>query len=302
MQPASFVLALGLAMGASTIALAQGPVPAAGEVKLALPGGVTYIGTVTNGVPDGKGYFKDADGTQYEGEVRMGQRTGMAEALFANGNRYKGEWKDGKPDGNGTMTYMLGGSYEGRWKQGMRDGRGTMTFAGSGRRAEVGFMDGERIDVTLPALEPDAKKEKYALRDANAPVGSLFARKISTSAIPLNAGWERLTPTQQRLVRDRYPALDEADEPPYPVTGPQAFYVKLAELGGKYQINEDLRIYVLVGADGKVGSVTTIGIEDPEARRLAGVLAGLVKYKPARCGGQPCQMMVPFDLRMSVQY
>jgi hypothetical protein len=301
-QAAAVLFALGLAWGTSTIALAQGPAPAAGEVKLTLPGGSTYIGTATNGVPDGKGYFKDADGMQYEGEVRMGQRTGVAEALFPNGNRYKGEWKDGKPDGLGTMTYMLGGSYEGRWKQGVRDGRGTMSFAGSGRRAEVGFVDGERIDITPPSTEPDAPQGQYALRDANARVGSHFARKIGTSPIPLDVGWEKLTPGQQRMVRDYYPALDEADEPPYPVTGPKVLFARLAELGGKYQINEDLRIYVLVGADGKVASVTSIGIDDPEARRLAGTLAGLMKYKPARCGGQPCQMMVPFNLRLRVDH
>jgi hypothetical protein len=301
-QALALLFALGLALGCCTTVRAQELAPAAGEVKLKLPGGSTYIGTVNNGVPDGKGYFKDADGTQYEGEVHMGQRTGLAEALFPDGNRYKGQWKDGKPDGSGTMTFMLGGSYEGRWHQGVPDGRGIMTFAGSGRRAEVGFMDGKRIDITLPSPEQEPPKEKYALREASAPVGSRLAHKISTSAIPLNAGWEQLTPAQQRMVRDRYPALDESDEPPYPVKGPETFYARIAELGGKYDINEDLRIYVLVGADGKVVSVTSVGIEDPEARRLAGVLAGLVKYKPARCGGQPCQMMVPFNLRLSVRY
>lgn len=305
MKPAALLLALGLALGSSTSALAQAQAPALapGEVQLKLPGGGIYIGTVTKGVPDGRGYFKDPDGTQYEGEVHMGQRTGQAEALFSSGNRYKGEWKDGKPDGIGTMTYMLGGAFEGRWHRGFRDGRGIMTFAGSGRRAEVGFMGGERLDAPPPPPEDeDAAKQKYALRSANAPVGSHMARKVSTSEIPMNLGWEELTPAQQYKVRERYPALDIGDEPPYPVNGPQAFYRKLAELGGKYQINDEVRIHVLVGADGKVVSVTSFGLEDPEARRLAGVLAGLVKYKPARCGGQACQMMVPFHIKLSIDY
>lgn len=306
MQYASLLLALGLALGGASNALAQAapaPAMAPGEVQLKMPDGGIYIGTVTNGVPDGKGYFKDADGMQYEGEVRMGRRTGVAEGLFPNGDRYQGQWKDGKPDGIGTMNFMLGGAFEGRWSQGVPDGRGIMTFAGSGRRAEVGFMGGERIDVAPPPrADKDAARPEYALRDANARVGTHMARTISSSPLPPNAGWEALTPAQQRMVRDRYPALGEADEPPYPVKGPQAFYAKLAELAGKYEINSDLSIYVLVGADGKVVSVTSRGIEDPEARRLAGVLAGLVKYKPARCGGQPCQMMVPFHMKLSVSY
>ena len=302
MQAAACLFALGLALGCSLGVHAQELKPGPGEVKLALPGGGIYVGTVNGGVPDGKGYFKDADGMQYEGEVRMGQRTGVAQALFPDGDRYQGEWKNGEPDGNGTMHYLLGGAYEGRWREGVRDGSGIMTFAGSGRRAQVGFLDGKRIDVAPPPPQQEPPKETYALRDANAPVGSRMPRKISTSALPLNVGWEKLTPAQQRTVRDRYPALDEADEPPYPVKGPQTFYARMAELAGKYQINEDVRVYVLVGADGKVASVTSIGLEDPEARRLAGVLAGLVNYKPARCGGQPCQMMVPFNLSLSVHY
>jgi hypothetical protein len=301
MRFAAFLSALGLALGCFTHAFAQTPAP--GEVQLKLPDGGTYIGTVTNGVPDGKGYFKDADGMQYEGEVHMGHRTGVAEGLFRNGDRYKGQWKDGKPDGTGTMTYMVGGAFEGRWTGGVPDGRGTMTFAGSGRRAEVGFLDGERIDAPAPApVDKDAARERYAMRDANAPVGSHLAHKVSTSAIPMNAGWDALTPAQQRMVRDRYPTLDAGDEPPYPVKGPGTLYARLAELGGKYGINESVILYVLVGADGKVVSVTSIGFEDPEARRLAGVLAGLVQYKPARCGGKPCQMIAPFNLKLSTSY
>jgi hypothetical protein len=300
MKPAAFLFALVMGMGMSATALAQAPGP--GEVQLKLPGGGLYIGTVTDGVPDGKGYFKDADGLQYEGEVHMGHRTGVAEGLFPNGDRYKGQWKNGKPDGVGTMTYMVGGAFEGKWRGGVPDGRGTMTFAGSGRRAEVGFIDGERIDTAPPPRGEDAAGERYALRDANARVGTHMAHKVSTSAIPMNVGWEALTPAQQRLVRNRYPALDAADEPPYPVKGPQSFYARLAELAGKYDINEEFTIYVLVGADGKVVSVTSFGFEDPEARRLAGVLAGLVQYKPARCGGQPCRMMVPFNGKLSVEY
>ena len=301
MKPATFLFALSLAFGCSTTAHAQTLAP--GEVQLKMPGGGVYIGTVTNGVPDGKGYFKDPEGLQYEGEVHMGHRTGIAEGLFRNGDRYKGQWQDGKPHGIGTMTYMAGGAFEGRWTGGVPDGRGTMTFAGSGRRAEVGFMGGERIDsAPPPPPDKDADKERYALREVNAPVGSHMAHKISTSAIPLNVGWEALTRAQQRMIRDRYPALDAADEPPYPVKGPQAFYARLAELGRKFQIEDKLIIYSLVGVDGKVVSVTSIGIEDPEARRLAGVLAGLVQYKPARCGGQPCQMMALFDLKLSIEY
>jgi hypothetical protein len=28
----------------------------------------------------------------------------------------------------------------------------------------------------------------------------------------------------------------------------------------------------------------------------------LIKYRPAQCGGQPCQGVVPFNLKLTVQY
>jgi hypothetical protein len=299
-KPAAFLIglcALVLATGASSMASAQALAP--GEVTLELPDGSTYIGTVTNGVPDGKGYFRDKDGTQYEGDVHMGRREGFAEALFVNGKRYKGQWKNGVPDGTGAMSYMAGGAYEGEWRDGERHGKGTMTFAGSGRRAEVHFTEGQRDDVASPEI-PAASG--YAKQPDAAPVGSHLQAKEMSTSLPLNVGYEKLTPAQKRYYNARYPALDEGDEPPYPLKGPQGLYEELRRLTGLYEVYDDLLMYVLVGADGKVMSVTTIGVDDPVARRQLGGAAGQIKYKPARCGGQPCQMAVIFNLHLRVQY
>jgi hypothetical protein len=273
-----------------------------GEATLKLPDGGLYIGTVRNGVPDGKGYFRDADGTQYEGEVHEGRREGVAEALFPKGNRYKGEWKNGRPDGIGTMTYMLGGAYEGHWRAGERDGTGTMTFAGSGRRAEVTFVGGKRVGAASePAPQASNEKTEYVAFANEPPIGSHLHGKVIRSPLPLNRGYDELTPAQRQMVRSEYPALDDGDEPPYPLKGPGELFGVLGKIAGRYMIRErDLVIYVLVGADGKVESVSTFGIDDTEARRLAGTAAGMLKYKPARCGGQPCRMMVPFRGDLSV--
>lgn len=273
-----------------------------GEATLKLPDGGLYIGTVKHGVPDGKGYFKDADGTQYEGDVHEGRREGFAEALFPKGNRYKGQWKNGCPDGIGTMTYMLGGAYEGHWRAGERDGKGTMTFAGSGRRAEVEFQDGQRIGAVLPPMpEASAEKTEFVKLADQPPTGSHLRGKALRSSLPLNRGYDELTPAQRQMVKDEYPALDDGDEPPYPLKGPGELLDFLRELTGRYYIKEpNLVIYVLVGADGKAESVSTFGIDDTEARRLAGTAAGMLKYKPARCGGQPCKMMVPFRANLQV--
>jgi len=270
-----------------------------GEVQLRMPGGGSYIGTVKDGVPDGRGYFKDPDGMQYEGEVRMGKREGVAEGLFPNGDRYKGHWKDGKPEGQGAMTYMLGGAFEGNWRAGVPDGRGIMTFAGSGRRAEVTFVDGMRLGAAPRAQRQPGEKTSFAVLSGANRTGSLMKDKELTSPVPLNVGYDALTPAQKQAVRDAYPTLDDGDEPPYPLKGPHELFAGLLKLTSRYRLNGDVAIYVTVGADGKVLSVATRGIDDPDARRVAGIGAGLLKYKPARCGGQPCQMMVPFKVRLT---
>jgi hypothetical protein len=297
---ATFLLGLGLALGNSAASLAQTLAP--GEVQLKLPNGGTYIGTVTDGVPDGKGYFRDADGMQYEGEVHMGHRTGLADGVLADGNRYQGEWKDGKPHGLGKMTYMLGGVYEGEWKKGLRHGKGTMSFAGSGRRAEVRFEKGVRVDVTA---EPPAVTDiamNYTPSGGPPPTGSHIpdSIKMSPAPIPFDRGWDKFTPAQKHFVRSHYPALDVGDDPPYPVRGVRGFYDELAKLAGHLDLKGDVLLYVAVGADGKVTSVTTIGSLDPDIKRAIGAAAGQLKYKPATCGGQPCPGVVPFNLTLTV--
>ena len=273
-----------------------------GEATLKLPDGGLYIGTFKNGVPDGKGYFKDADGTQYEGEVHEGRREGFAEALFPKGNRYKGQWTNGRPDGIGTMTYMLGGTYEGQWRAGKRDGKGMMTFAGrGGRRVVCCRADGAPPAPPRPAPQASTEKIDYVAWSDAPPTGSHLHGKVIRSPLPPQRGYDELTPAQRQMVRDEYPALDDGDEPPYPLHGPGELFATLGKIAGRYVIRApDLAIFVLVGADGKVESVTTFGIDDTEARRLAGIAAGMLKYKPARCGGQPCRMTVPFHVNLQV--
>jgi hypothetical protein len=273
-----------------------------GEATLRMPDGGLYIGTVRNGVPDGMGYFKDADSMQYEGEVHMGRRDGVADGLFPHGDRYKGQWKDGKPDGKGVMTYMLGGAYDGEWKNGKRDGKGVMTFAGSGRRADVTFDGGMRTDVPPDLPSRAAAEAEYRLLEPEARTGSHRLEDIAHGPVPLDLGFDELTPDQQRVVRARYPALDRGDDPPYPRKGPKQLYAMLGKIGSRLDMQMDMRIYVTLDADAKVTSVATFGQLDPDVRAMIGAAATRIKYTPARCGGKACPGVVPFDLKLTLKY
>jgi hypothetical protein len=279
LKSVAFLSALGLALGCGTTAFAQaylpGHAPSVPEVRIETPGHGTYAGPVINGFATGR---------------------------FSSGDSYEGEWKDGKPDGSGKMSYMLGGSYEGEWKQGRRDGKGVMTFAGSGRTAEVRFVDDRRVDVEAAPVSA-AASARFALVSTEETTGSHIRSKLAFGPLPLDRGFDELTPEQQRLVRSYYPALDAGDTPPYPVKGGKELYNFLVALiRNRGDMKDEILVYVAVDADAKVTSVTTISYLDPKQKRLISAAAGLLKYKPAQCGGQPCPGVVPFNLKLLVNH
>ena len=256
-----------------------------GEGTLHMPDGSVYTGTLSNGVPDGQGFFSTADGTQYEGTFRMGKAEGMAEAFYANGNEYKGQFRNGKRDGIGTVTWATGGRYEGGWKDDKPSGPGKIVYAGTAGR-EVAVQDGHD-----PARKPvKASAAHYTVWHKD---DELAASHIP---VPPDLSYDELSPEQQASVASWYNALAPDDEPPYPVDGPAEFYQQMSNVVGRLNLHATVYLYVLVGADGKARNVRVIGLTDPDMRKFVARVAVMVKYKPAVCAGQPCEMVYPYHL------
>jgi hypothetical protein len=278
MRSAAFLSSLGLALGCAITTLAHADVnahaPPLPDVQLRMPGHGTYNGPIIDGVGEGR---------------------------FSTGDSYTGEWKNGKPDGIGKMTYMLGGSYEGEWKNGLRDGRGIMTFAGSGRRAEVRFVDGRRVDVVIEQPSAATLAARFSLLATEDPAGSHIRNKVAYGPLPLDRGYDELTADQKRLVRSYYPALDAGDEPPYPARGGQELYPFLVSLARTAQPQDDILVYVALDANAQVTSVTTVSHFEERMKRMVANAAALIKYKPAQCGGQPCPGVVAFNMSLRVK-
>lgn len=268
----------------------------AGEGTLRYPDGTQYTGTLKNGIPDGRGYFQDRDGTQYEGDVRMGERTGNGEALYANGDDYKGEFRNGKREGTGVMVWVLGGRYEGIWKNDRPHGPGKIVYAGNPAREAV------LPDRSVPKQENDAATGKTYTVKEDIPATGTWIRHAIVSNIPVppDRGFKELSPEQQQVVTSWYPALAPGDEPPYPVKGPAEFFKAMSHIIRKTGQQGEIRVYVLVGTDGKARNVTARGLDDADARKLIATTAGLVQYKPAVCAGHPCEMIYPYRLELSV--
>lgn len=257
----------------------------------------TYTGTFRNGVPHGAGYFEYTNGKGwYEGEVAAGKQHGKGIYLASDRSRYAGVWSEGERNGWGEASFATGGSYAGGWKENKFHGQGRIVYAGSGRSHEGLFANGRVAGLAEPTLD----NGEYAITER--ATGSRAARQdLIRSKVPLNLGWNGMTPAQKETIRSIYPALEAGDEPPFPVQGEARL------IDGVQRINEalgavegQLGVHVLVGKDGKPIKVTTFSAPDPALVRAVSQLFMLEQFKPARCQGVPCEMIFPFSFAFSV--
>ncbi|VXC30299.1 MORN repeat-containing protein [Massilia sp. 9I] len=259
----------------------------------------TYIGPVRWGMPHGSGYLESArDGSRYEGDFVDGRKEGNGVQEALDRSSYEGQWKKNRRHGIGKASYTLGGSYEGEWRDGQMHGQGKIVYNG-GRSYTGEFVDGRALDA---APRPVGERERFALKDEHPAVGSFLKRDRAIGSTPMEASWQELTPAQQAMIRSAYPALDDRDEPPYPLKGGRAWYGDVAKLYRKFtDYRGDALVYVTVGADGKPTSVSTYGVPHKEFARYLGMVAMIQRFKPALCAGTPCEMLYPIKFRFTVE-
>ncbi len=91
----------------------------------------TYVGSFTNDECTGTGTitWPDDAGIIYQGEVKNGIIEGKGKLKTANGDVYAGEFKNNWADGQGTMVYAEGSKYVGQFKEGFMHGYGKMTLS-----------------------------------------------------------------------------------------------------------------------------------------------------------------------------
>jgi hypothetical protein len=271
--------------------LAHGAV--SGEAKLKAGDKFTYVGSMTDGVPDGEGYLHFANDLRYEGGISMMRREGKGVQIYPNGDTYQGEFHADRPNGQGRLTYALGGMVEGEFRDGHPLDGDRVTYAGSGR---TGVLDATARNAALAAGKPE---NKFQQRQAEPNTGTLLAKTEVRSALPSNVGWDGLTSEQKDIVRNRYPALEPGDDPPYPVNGLVEFNRLIVAAAGKFNARGLLRLNVLVGADGKAKEVRRVGSFDDDVVRYVAGAAMALRYKPAVCHGQPCEMLYPVAMEIT---
>ncbi|MGI4845047.1 MAG: MORN repeat-containing protein [Janthinobacterium lividum] len=269
-----------------------------GEATMVYDAG-KYIGPFKGGLPNGVGYFRYASsGDRYEGDVVDVRREGTGIQVAGDGSTYEGQWLKGKRHGRGKETFTLGGSYDGEWREDKMHGQGTIVYNG-GRTYTGEFVNGRERGV-VPLVPEDYKR--FGLKDDIPAAGSLLRRDRAIGFAPMDATWQALTPVQKALVRNAYPALDDADEPPYPLKGTRKFYGEVAKLYQRFtDYRGDATVYVTVGADGVPASATAYGVTHQEFARYLATVAMMQRFKPALCAGTPCQMIYPIRFKFTLE-
>lgn len=267
-----------------------------GQGELTTDEGV-YTGTFQRGLPHGTGFWRYKSGAMYEGELVAGKREGKGIYLSRDRSQYTGEWKDDKRNGWGEATFSLGGSYNGQWQDDVFQGHGKIVYAGAGHTYEGKFASGRIAGTAAPVIE-------YG----SFPVfseGFGYPRPIFTDFVPPDASWEMLTEAQKNSLRALYEALEPGDEPPYPLKGTREVLTAVSRINSEALTEGNLRIAVLVGADGKAKSAKVT--EKPTFSQSAKIdtmvkyvvaVMMLDNYKPAMCRGKPCEMFYPVCYRL----
>lgn len=252
-------------------------------------GDVTYIGLLQHFTPHGQGFYKFSNGDMYEGELEHGAPNGQGIWQNFDRSRYEGEWVLGRREGQGRATFALGGSYEGHWHNNRFDGLGTIVYAGSGRKYTGQFKDGRAVDAAAAAPRPDGT---YRILRREASMGSYIPETVSKNSPFSGVPWAEMSDGQRENFKRAYATLADGDEPPYPVNGLRPLVTAISEMHGTlFDHYGQVRMHVLVGADGKPKSASTIGKVREDVAKFIGRTLMLTTYKPAMCDGKPCEMI-----------
>ncbi len=80
---------------------------------------VLWQGGIVKGYAEGEGkltwYHSSKEISSYLGTMKEGKPHGKGKYWFADGDVYEGEWKDGLRHGKGKQWYTDGHIYEGEW-------------------------------------------------------------------------------------------------------------------------------------------------------------------------------------------
>lgn len=250
-----------------------------------------YQGGMVRGRAQGHGEYFMNNGGVLAATFEGGGPVGQVDFTYPDGQRYHGIW-DGGPNGAGTMFYTTGGSLTGNWHGHHPDGKFTINYP-NGKQREADFHAAGDTDSSA-AAEPHDKMREPAEGRVSTERNEL-ARGLS---VPADKAYDKLTPEQQATLKSRYVILQQDDEPPYPINGPRPFFKFISDAQSQMDITAEISIDVIISKDGKATGVRILKSPLPDLSRFVAGELLKQKYKPAKCAGEPCEMVYPVRFKL----
>ncbi len=134
-----------------------------------------------------------------------------------------------------------------------------------------------------------------------------FAQAAGTAAhttklgVPLNLRWEQLNDAQKAVVRGWYVDMPADDEPPYPRAGLRPVIEAVWRGQQRMLDTGDLLVVATVDGRGEVQEARAFGTLNKELVDYISRVVMQTRFKPAVCGGAPCRMDFPLNVRLLVE-
>jgi hypothetical protein len=131
--------------------------------------GLSFEGTWKDGLMDGRGSIKFANGDEYDGELAAGALHGVGRYAAADGSIFEGQFRDGQRDGAGMLTLANGVSYRSLWANGTETAQSLATrdaeLANSKSRGAEHLMAQAASRVTLNAYIDRKRNNDFKKQD-----------------------------------------------------------------------------------------------------------------------------------------
>jgi hypothetical protein len=137
--------------------------------------------------------------------------------------------------------------------------------------------------------------------EATSDTGTLLSKEMRwTSKIPLDKTYGELNDKQKAQLHSLYESMPPGDEPPFPLEGMKPVFNAIKAAQKKIMAKGVLNLAVTVGPDGIAKNVVDLGsTKNADMTEFAGTVLMMTKFKPAVCGGKPCESQFPLHLKLS---
>lgn len=158
------------------------------------------------------------------------------------------------------------------------------------------FLLSVALTANCHAQEAKGVEQRFGVLVPHA--GQRASAHFAWRNFPVTRLYPDFTEEEKSIFHAWYEEIAPGDEPPYPTINMAAISHRFAEYMRRYPISGKVELLVKVGADGEVKSFSILGTSSPEVAEFNMLMLRQVRFKPAKCGGKPCEMDFPWFFRM----